>query len=157
MCGLPGSGKTTLASSLAKKNNKVKVFSPDQEMLTQNSPLKDEEARRRIEEKQWASAIDFITRGGTAILENGFWGKAERELKYQQAKAIGCRVELIFLDVPEDELKQRIQKRNLTITSTNDRISQQEFKTYTRLFDRPDQAELNRFSKTSKLLTDKKN
>ncbi|NBT04944.1 MAG: hypothetical protein EBS94_16265, partial [Proteobacteria bacterium] len=46
------------------------------------------------------------------ILEYGFWGRTERDLKREQARSVGARVELHALVLPIGELWRRLRVRN---------------------------------------------
>lgn len=111
LCGLPGAGKTTLAKKLADEIPAI-VMSPDQEMYEQGISFFDEQARARIEAEQWQKALKLALSGKTVVLENGFWGRDERDRLRTKAQSAGLAIELHFLDVPFDELWQRVDARN---------------------------------------------
>jgi pantothenate kinase-related protein Tda10 len=64
ICGLPGSGKTTLAKRLEGELQATR-FSPDEWMEALSLDLYDEAARRKIEALQWRTARGLIARGLT--------------------------------------------------------------------------------------------
>ncbi len=110
VAGLPGSGKTTEATRLQSERSGVR-FCPDEWMTALGASLWDGELRARVEELQWQVALDVLRAGGTAIIEWGTWGRAERERLRSDAAAIGARTELLFLDPPVDVLWARIVAR----------------------------------------------
>jgi predicted kinase len=112
VCGLPGSGKTTLAKMLEGRLRGIR-FAPDEWMDALSIDLYDEEKRARIEALQWKLAQELLALGLTVIIEWGTWGRSERDTLRQGARALGAAVELHYLSVPVDVLFQRIQRRGM--------------------------------------------
>jgi predicted kinase len=111
VCGLPGSGKTTHAKQLERKLRAIRLC-PDEWMTTLGINLHDSKIRERIEALQWKLTEDLLTIGQTVIIEWGTWGRSERDALRAGARGLGANVELHFLDVPIDNLFERIQQRN---------------------------------------------
>ena len=111
VCGLPGSGKTTLATQLEGKLRAIR-FCPDEWMSALSLDLYDEASRAKIEAFQWKLAQDLLVQGLTVIIEWGTWGKSERDALRLGARALGAAVELHSLAVPLEVLFERIQRRN---------------------------------------------
>jgi predicted kinase len=112
VCGLPGSGKTTLAKALESKLRAVR-FSPDEWMDALSIDLYDEDARARIEALQWKLAQELLLLGLTVIIEWGTWGRSERDTLRLGARALGAAVELHYIAAPVDVLFERIQRRGM--------------------------------------------
>src|SRR5258707_10482997 len=110
VCGLPGSGKTTLAQELERRLLAVR-FAPDEWMDALSIDLCDEEKRAKIEALQWKLAQKLLALGLTVIIEWGTWGKSEREALRLGARALGAAVELHYLHAPLDVLFDRLQRR----------------------------------------------
>ena len=110
VCGLPGSGKTTLAKVLESQLNAVR-FAPDEWMLALSLDLYDEERRAKIEELQWAIAQRILELDTIVIIEWGTWGRSERDRLRLHARAVGATVELRYLSAPVEVLFDRIQRR----------------------------------------------
>jgi predicted kinase len=112
VCGLPGSGKTTLAKVLESRLRAVR-FSPDEWMDALSLNLWDEEGRGRIEALQWKLGQELLALGLTVIIEWGTWGRAERDTLRLGARALGAAVELHYVSAPADVLFDRIQRRGM--------------------------------------------
>ncbi|MCU1243199.1 MAG: hypothetical protein JWO71_3925 [Candidatus Acidoferrum typicum] len=112
VCGLPSSGKTTLAKALESRLRAVR-FCPDEWMDALSLHLYDEERRGKIEALQWKFARELLALGLTVIIEWGTWGRSERDALRLGARALGAAVELHYLSAPADVLFERIQRRGL--------------------------------------------
>lgn len=112
VCGLPGSGKTTLARALERKLDAIR-FSPDEWMDAFSIDLYDEKRRDAIEQLQWKFAQQLLARGLTVIIEWGTWGRSERDTLRSGARALGAAVELHYLSAPVNVLFDRLQRRGM--------------------------------------------
>ena len=112
VCGLPGSGKTTLAQELESKLHAVR-FSPDEWMDALSLSLYDEVRRANIEALQWKLGQELLALGLTIIIEWCTWGRSERDTLRLRARALGAAVELHYLHAPADVLFDRIQRRGM--------------------------------------------
>jgi len=110
VCGLPGSGKTTLAMALESRLRAVR-FSPDDWMDALSLNLYDEERRGKIEALQWKLGRELLALGLTVIIEWGTWGRSERDALRLGARALGAAVELHYLSAPADVLFERVGRR----------------------------------------------
>ncbi|HWY42070.1 MAG TPA: AAA family ATPase [Candidatus Sulfotelmatobacter sp.] len=112
VCGLPGSGKTTLAKALESRLRAVR-FSADEWMDALSLDLYDEETRGKIEALQWKLGQELLGLGLTVIIEWGTWGRSERDALRLGARALGAAVELHYLSARMEVLFERIQRRGL--------------------------------------------
>src|SRR5258706_510230 len=88
VCGLPGSGKTTMAKKLEETLSAIR-FCPDEWMKDLSIDLYDEKRRSQIEELQWELAQKLLTRGLAVIIEWGTWGRSERDRLRLKAQELG--------------------------------------------------------------------
>lgn len=73
VCGLPGSGKTTLALRLEREMAAVRL-SADDWMTELGHNLHEETMRARIEALQWRLAKRLLVLGGAVVVEWGVLG-----------------------------------------------------------------------------------
>ena len=60
-----------------------------------------------MEALQWELALELLVLGQTVVIEWGVWARSERDTVRERARELGARVELVYLDVPVDELVRR--------------------------------------------------
>jgi predicted kinase len=111
LCGLPGSGKTTVARALARERHALR-FCPDEWMTALEIDGYDHAARQRIEDLQWTVAEEALRAGTSVVIEWGLWTRADRDMMRTRGRTLGVPVELHYLDVPLETLWERISARN---------------------------------------------
>jgi predicted kinase len=141
VCGLPGSGKTTQAKSLAAEIPEAVRFCPDDWMEAAGINLWDEVVREQIESCQWQLAGGFLSQGRTAIIEWGTWGRNERDILRLGARALGASVELHYLNVDIEVLLDRVCTRKLESPA----ISLDDLRRWSKAFERPTPEEMALF------------
>jgi predicted kinase len=140
VCGLPGSGKTTLAKKLEVERGAVRL-SADDWMDALQLDLWDEASRSRIETLQWKIGQQLLSFGLTVIIEWGTWARAERDVLRAKARALGAAVELHHLAGSVDELFARLQRRGME----NPPITHAALVRWAEIFEAPTAEELKLF------------
>lgn len=144
ICGLPGSGKTTLARQLAQQVRAVRV-SPDEWKHALGIDYYDDEARVRLESRLWQLAQELLTLGQSVIMENGFWAREERDELRLTGRALGAVVELHYLEAPIEELWRRLELRNEEAEPGAVPIERGDLERWAARFEAPDAVELALF------------
>jgi predicted kinase len=114
ICGLPGTGKTTLAKNIAASTGAIR-FSPDEwikDIWNDKAETEGNQFRDQIEQLQWKTAKQMLQNSISAIIEWGTWGRTEREKLRDEAKNVGAAVKFYYLDISREILKERILMRN---------------------------------------------
>lgn len=144
ICGLPGSGKTTLARQLAPDVPAVRL-SPDEWKHDLGIDYYDDQMRVRLEERLWRLGHELLTLGQSVILENGFWAREERDALRLSARALGVAVELRYLEASVEELWRRLDLRNELAVPGTVPIRRDDLERWALQFEAPDAAELALF------------
>ncbi len=110
VCGLPGSGKTTMSKMLERKLQAVR-FCPDDWLDALSINLRRDDTREKVETLQWRLTQSLLALGSTVIIEWGTWARSERDVLRLGARAPGAAVELHYLSAPIDVLPGRLERR----------------------------------------------
>ncbi|HZR16970.1 MAG TPA: ATP-binding protein [Verrucomicrobiae bacterium] len=110
VCGLPGSGKTTLSRKLERRFRAVRLC-PDEWLDALSINLYREDMRAKVETLQWKLAQELLALGLIVIIEWGTWARSERDTLRLGARALGAAVELRYVFAPPDVLFERLQRR----------------------------------------------
>ena len=141
ICGLPASGKTTLAGRLAAKIPAIRL-DKDQWTTELGFDVWDDELRVRVERRLWALTQELLANGQSVILEWGHWARVERDEKRLGARALGVGVELHYLDAPLEELIERAQRRQASGEWSAAPMTRAHFEQWATIFQPPDEEEL---------------
>lgn len=143
-CGLPGAGKTTLATQLAREGNVVRLTKDEWLWALGSSPW-DRATGEKIEQQLWRLAQELLSCGQSVVLDFGLWARTERDEKRAVARRLGVGVELHYLDVATGELWRRIEERNSAPPWSNEPISRADLDEWSAIFQPPDADELKLF------------
>ncbi len=143
-CGLPGAGKTTLATQLAADRGAVRL-TKDEWLIALGSSPWDEPTREKIEHELWRLAQELLRLGTSVVLDFGLWAREERDELRSAARALGVGVELHFLDAPVDELWRRVHTRNAAPPWDSHPIRRADLDRWRRAFQGLDEDELALF------------
>lgn len=143
-CGLPGAGKTTLAEQLAADRSALRL-TKDEWLWALGSTPWDAATQEKVEHQLWQLAQEILRLGLSVVLDFGLWARIERDEMRSVARELGVGVELHYLDVPADELWQRIDERNSEPPWDSRPIRRADLDAWLRRFEAPDAAELALF------------
>ena len=141
ICGLPASGKSTLARRLAPRIPATRL-DKDGWATALGADLWDEEFRVRLEHQLWTLSLELLARDQSVILEWGHWARLERDEKRLAARHLGVGVELHYLSAPLDELMERAERRTASGEWTAAPITRAHFEKWATVFEPPDEDEM---------------
>lgn len=144
MVGLPGSGKTTRAKEIEAEQSALRL-TPDEWTLDIYGQDADralnDSMRDPIEALQWKFAKRLLSIGCSVVLDWGLWSKEERKKYRGEAQDLGADVKVVFLDLPIDELWERISQRPESQKGTL-HIKREELEEWSKNFEPPTGEEL---------------
>jgi predicted kinase len=143
-CGLPGAGKTELATQLAADRSAVRL-TKDEWLWALGCTPWDESTNEKVEHELWRLAQEILRLGVSVVLDFGLWARVERDEMRSAGRRLGVGVELHYLDVPIDELWRRIEVRNSEPPWDSHPIRRSDLGGWVRVFQEPDAAELALF------------
>lgn len=145
-CGLPGSGKTTLAKRLEQEARALRLTGDEwlQELFPNMSTAEAETSpfRSRVERLQWLTAVRTLELGCNVVVDWGVWTRKERDVFRVAAREVGARVALCLLDPPIDELWNRVSRRNAERPFGAFEMTRADLVRWSKLFQRPTDDEL---------------
>jgi predicted kinase len=145
LCGLPASGKTTLARELADAYDAVRLDPDEWEVALGIDPF-DEGFQVKLEAAFWELTQRLLVLGTSVVLEWGFWARSERDEKREAARRLGVAVELRFLDAPYKELVSRVVDRH---SAGGLAITERHMEHYRAMFEPPTDEELRLYDVAS--------
>jgi len=117
--GLPGTGKTTIAETLAKDIDAI-VFSTDKiRKMIFEKPVYNEEDKRIVYNELFSQTGKYLAIGKNVILDGTFYTKALRERAKEIGKSFCEEVYFVYCETPEELLKKRINKRKDTFSNAD--------------------------------------
>lgn len=128
LCGMTGSGKTTLATKLEHELPAI-CFSIDRwmiELYGHHMNRKDFDLRMAIVKKLiWKTVKRLIALDINVILDYGFWLAKERIEVSSEIRNIGGIPVIYFMNAPLKILKQRLNKRNESLPTGTFEITEE--------------------------------
>ncbi|GMK37357.1 hypothetical protein PCCS19_04100 [Paenibacillus sp. CCS19] len=118
MCGIAGSGKTTLSQQLAEQQGYSRLSIDEEVWRTYGRYGVDypiEQYRAKLDaahQRLFARLIALIQAKKHVIVDSSFWNRRERDRYKQLIEEAGGRWRLLYLRVPPDELRRRLKVRS---------------------------------------------
>ena len=150
ICGSTGAGKSTFAKKLSEEFE-AQVYSIDEWMkglFWSDSPKTEVfswalERVKRCEDLILTLAQRQLVRSQSVVLDLGFTTRQQRQRVFEKLQGSGHVFELIYLEVPAEVRRQRVQYRNLNRGETFAfEVSEQMFDFVETLFEAPTAEEL---------------
>ncbi|MBK8478571.1 MAG: ATP-binding protein [Opitutaceae bacterium] len=143
LCGLPGAGKTTWAKVRTQRG--AMVFNPDQWMLR----LYGAHMPREVFDARLATCFDLIYEqtnrlvalGLDVVIDGGYWTREQRRRAREQLAGSGVPLTLYWFDVPGDELRRRLERRNAALPPDTFEITEAMLELFAGWFEPPTEAE----------------
>ena len=144
-CGLPGSGKTTIARQLEQEIGAIRL-NIDEWVAALGVDFWDDTFRHKLERRLYEHGHTLLKLGQSIILEDGSWSRDERDELREVARKLGATMELHYFDVTFDELWRRLDERNAIGAPDTVPITKDILEDCWRRFERPDEAEMALFN-----------
>ena len=145
-CGLPGSGKTTIARQRERETGAIR-FSTDEWMADLGvdffDPIRDSLQARL--DRLWKQLLES---GQSVILEDGTWQRAERDRLRHVASELNAVTEIHSFDLALDELWRRLEIRNAHPGYGTAPISRELLEACLIRLEKPGDAELSLFDRS---------
>ena len=120
VCGLPGSGKSSLSRGLAKLYSAVHLNSDEIRKDLFPRPTYSEEEKLKVYEEMASQAAGFLADGSNVIADATFSKKGYRSIMAKTADRAGARVFTILCVLHEGEVKKRLGRRKTSGKSLSD-------------------------------------
>ena len=142
--GLPASGKTTYATELRKRVDGV-LYNLDRWLITAFGRYslpevgQDEHTRRVLacRELMWESASELLKRNVDVILDDGFFYREHRMRHVGLATEVGADTVIHFVDIPLDQMRERLARRNANLPRFNFHIDPATLEGFLHMVQRP--------------------
>ena len=145
-CGLPGSGKTTMAKDVEETTGAVRL-NVDEWVAALGVDFFDDAFRHKLQVRLYEHGITLLKLGQSIIVEDGLWRRDERDRLREVAHKLGAAIEIHYFDVPFDELWRRLEARNALGAYDRVPITRELLQACLPRFQRPDEAELALFDR----------
>jgi predicted kinase len=111
VCGLPGTGKTTLAEGLSRALQAVHVSSDIIRKKAFARPSYSEGEKAAVYSEMAKQCEEALANGDNAVADATFYRESERWRFASLAKAAGTRAFIVLCTLPEEEIRRRLGVR----------------------------------------------
>jgi predicted kinase len=146
-CGLPGSGKTTIARRIEKEYSAVRLTADEWlSKLRPHHPSRErDDFRPAVESIQLELTERLLTLGCNVVLDWGLWAKVERDQYRTLARHLDAHVVLCVTDLSLEQLRVRLAERNANRRENEFHISDEDLERALSFWQPPTQDELELF------------
>lgn len=111
VCGLPGSGKTTLAEAIARRLPAVHVSSDITRKSMYPAPTYTPQEKASVYDSMAAEAGALLRQGKDVVADATFYRAGERERFAAMAKEAGTEAFIVMTVLAEEEIRKRLSRR----------------------------------------------
>ncbi len=119
VCGLPGSGKTTLSMLVSKRYNAMHISSDAVRKELIAKPTYSEEEKEMVYGEVSKRARAALKEGKNVVIDSTCYKKAHRENMRGLAKDAGAKSYTILCTLPEEEVKRRLDRRRMGLSDAD--------------------------------------
>lgn len=141
LVGLPGAGKTTVATRLAAEHGALRL-TPDEWMIPIFAMANEPARRAALEGRLVTVALEVLRLGTSVVLDFGCWSRAERAALRWLAEQVSAGFELVYLPIDARTQARRIAQRWAEVPATTYPMTEAEVAQWWEHFEPPDAAEL---------------
>jgi predicted kinase len=111
VCGLPGSGKTTLSQKLARQWHAVHISSDAVRKKMFSRPTYSEEEKKSVYDELGRLAAAAMKEGRDVVVDATCYLKEQRETLKKLAEGAGVKSYIILCTLSEPEVRERLARR----------------------------------------------
>ena len=111
ICGLPGSGKTTISQELARKISAVHLSSDSVRKKLFEKPTYSEEEKACVYDEMIKLTEKALQSGKNVIVDATFYQKKVRDRFLELAKKLGNESYVVRCTLHESQIKKRVEMR----------------------------------------------
>ena len=140
--GLPGSGKTTVARRIEVEEKALRL-TKDEWVKALYGLANPPSASDVIEGRLIEIGMRALELGINVVIDFGLWGRDERSALRQAAADLGAAVKMCYLELPPDEQRRRLDRRQAEEPHATWRMSDEELAEWAAIISIPTQGELD--------------
>jgi predicted kinase len=148
ICGMPGTGKSTLAAKIEREHRALRLTPDDWMAQLFGGDGRDADMRAKIEAAQFTIALRALELGLDVVLDNGFWHRWERDACRAGAASVGAETRLYYLDIPKEEAKRRLALRNQNLPPNTFKVTAEDLDEWWDYLEKPTEDEPGLFRMT---------
>ncbi len=140
--GLPGTGKTTAARRIEADGDALRL-TKDEWMKALYGPDNPSSGSDVIEGRLVEIGLRCLELGVSVVIDFGLWGRDERSALRQAALDRGAHVDMRYFELPPDEQRRRLDRRQELEPHTTWPLSEEEVAGWARTIQVPTPGELD--------------